>query len=355
LRAAFPDVTVLILVAGLWLAGCGMPARDRNADPGRLPTRIISLVPAATEMLFVVGAGSRVIAVSSFDHYPRAVEKLPRVGALLDPDIERIISMRPDLVVVFEGQVELREKLSQAGIPLFTYPRPTVANMLQSLRSLGRRTGFAERANREASGIERQLDEVRERVRRLPAPRTMLVIGREPGTLRNIFVSGGYGFLSDLLGIAGGANVFGNVRRENLQVTTETILAAQPEVIVEVVAAQRWTAAEIEREEHVWDSLSSLPAVRTHRVYLLIGDEFVTPGPRVVEAARALGDVLHPSGVRSETVGFFTVPGSGLERSGIADFATRPRATMLLRPLASATTRRRALTRRSAERRRSIP
>ena len=271
-------------------------------------------------MLFAIGAGPHVIAVSSFDHYPPAVGRLPRVGALLDPDIERIMSMRPELVVVFEGQVELREQLSQAGIPLFTYPRPTVANILQSLCSLGRRTGFADQANREARAIERQLDAVRERVRQLPTPRTMLVIGREPGTLRNIFVSGGYGFLSDLLTIAGGANVFGNVQRENLQVTTETILAAQPEVIIEVVAAQPWIEAEIAREKGVWDSLSSLPAVRHHRVYLLIGDEFVTPGPRVVEAARALGEVLHPSGVRSETVGFFTFPGSGLKPSAFSRF-----------------------------------
>jgi iron complex transport system substrate-binding protein len=284
---------VAVALAVACLAGCGRAQRARDAETSRAPTRIISLVPAATEMLFAIGAGPHVIAVSTFDHYPAAVETLPRVGSLLDPDIERIISMRPDLVVVFEGQVELREKLGQAGIPLFTYPRPTVANILESLRSLGRRAGFAEQADREASRSERQLDAIHERVKPLPAPRTMLVIGREPGTLRNIFVSGGYGFLSDLLAIAGGANVFGTVQRENLQVTTETILAAQPEAIVEVVAAQPWTASEIEREKHVWDSLSSLPAVRNHRVYLLIGDEFVTPGPRIADAARKLAVPLH--------------------------------------------------------------
>jgi iron complex transport system substrate-binding protein len=283
---------VVSLVLAACLASCGTPGQRRESGGATAPTRIISLVPAATEMLFSMGAGSRVIAVSSFDHYPPAVEKLPRVGALLDPDIERIISMRPDLIVVFESQVELREKLSQAGLPLFTYPRPTVANILQSLRALGRRSGLADQANHEAAAIERQLDTVKAAVAKSRAPRTMLVIGREPGTLRNIYASGGYGFLSDLLRIAGGANVF-EQRRENLQVTTETILAAQPEAIVEVVAAQPWTAAEIERETHVWDSLSSLPAVRNHRVYLLIGDQFVTPGPRIAQAARQLAEALH--------------------------------------------------------------
>ncbi len=279
------------------LAGCATPSGRPDGDRPRVPSRVVSLVPAATEMLFSIGAGPRVVAVSSFDHFPPQVERLPRVGALLDPDMERIFALRPDLIVVFEGQVELREKLSVAGIDLFTFPRPTVANILQSLRSLGRRTGFAEQAAREADDIERQLDAVRQRVERLPAPRTMLVIGREPGTLRNIFVSGGFGFLSDLLGIAGGANVFGDVRRENLQVTTEAILAAQPDAIVEVVASQPWSAAEIEREKHAWDALPSLPAVRNHRVSLLIGDELVTPGPRIVQAARELARALH--GIRN--------------------------------------------------------
>jgi iron complex transport system substrate-binding protein len=286
-------LAALTIVAIVSVAGCGGTPHERDAASSRTPTRIISLVPAATEMLFAIGGGAHVIAVSSFDHHPPGVEKLPRVGALLDPDMERILSLRPDLIVLFEGQVELRDKLAQAGIELFFYPRPTVANIVQSLRSLGRRAGFAQQANREASAIEHQLDQVRQSVKTLPAPRTMLVIGREPGSLRNIFVSGGFGFLSDLLTIAGGANVFGTVQRENLQVTTEALLAAQPEMIVEVVASQPWSAADIERETRVWDALPSLPAVRNHHVHLLVGDELVTPGPRIVEAARELAQTLH--------------------------------------------------------------
>jgi ABC-type Fe3+-hydroxamate transport system substrate-binding protein len=189
--------------------------------------------------------------------------------------------------------VELRDKLSQAGIHAFVYPRPTLVDIVKALRALGRQVGLEEQANREADALEAHLQAVRRTVTGLPQPRTMLVIGREPGTLRNIFVSGGVGFLADVLAVAGGANVFGNVRRENLQVTTEAILAAQPDVIVEVVPTQPWSAAEIAREEHVWDALPSLPAVRTHRVHLLMGDPFVIPGPRIVEAAQRLAAVLH--------------------------------------------------------------
>ncbi len=250
-------------------------------------------MPAATEILFSIGAGSKVIAVSSFDHYPPEVRDLPRVGALLDPDLERVIALKPNLVVVFEGQVELHDKLTQAGIAVFGYPRPTVTGVLRAMRSLGQRVGFGEPADREASAIERQLDAIRRRVQGKPPVRTMLVIGREPGTLRSIYVSGGIGFLNDLLQIAGGSNVFGDVERENLRVTTEAILAARPDAIVEVAASQPWTAADIDREKHVWDELGSLPAVANGRVYLLVGDELVIPGPRIPRAADEMAKVLH--------------------------------------------------------------
>jgi iron complex transport system substrate-binding protein len=297
-RARFATLAAVVLA--LLSFDCGGERDTGPAGPGRPARRIISLVPAATEMLFAIGAGSQVIAVSSFDHYPPQVEKLPRVGALLDPDIERILSLRPDLVVVFEGQEELQQKLRQAQIVVFSYGRPKLADIPEAMWELGRLAGHEQQAVEAGSAVRRNLQAIA-----VGAPtgagggvrltRVMLVIGREPGTLRNIYVSGGVGFLSDLLRLVGGGrlvNVFDEVRRENLQVTTETILAARPDVIVELVASRPWSAKEISREEHVWDHLSSLPAVRSHRIHLLVGDEFVIPGPRVVEAARRMAVVI---------------------------------------------------------------
>src|SRR4051794_22989768 len=85
------------------------------------PRRIISLIPAVTEMLFAIGAGPQVIAVSSFDEYPPEVKNLQRVGALLDPDVERILSLRPDLVVLFGSQEDLSKQLARANVATFSY------------------------------------------------------------------------------------------------------------------------------------------------------------------------------------------------------------------------------------------
>ncbi len=110
------------------------------------PTRIISLVPAVSEMLFAIGAGPQVVAVSSFDDYPPEVLKLPRVGALLDPDLERILSLRPDLVIVYESQVDLRRQLERASIPTFVYKHAALADVTATIRQLGARVGRDEGA-----------------------------------------------------------------------------------------------------------------------------------------------------------------------------------------------------------------
>src|SRR5204862_6036623 len=85
------------------------------------PQHIISLVPATTEMLFAMGAGDRIAGVSNYDRFPPEVSRLPRVGGLLDPDVERLLSLKPGLVIVYETQVELKRQLERAQIPMFNY------------------------------------------------------------------------------------------------------------------------------------------------------------------------------------------------------------------------------------------
>src|SRR5262249_28918189 len=125
--------------------------------------RIISIIPATTEMLFAMGAGDRLVAAGSYDRFPPEVERLPRVGALLDPDVERIIALRPDLVVLYGTQAELRAQLDRAGIPYYTYTHKGLADITETIRSLGTRVGTAVQASALAARIEEQLAGVRAR------------------------------------------------------------------------------------------------------------------------------------------------------------------------------------------------
>ena len=284
-----------LLLLLILIGGCSSrPATSPVDSTGT--HRIISLVPAATEMLFAIGAGPDVVGVSSFDRFPAEVADLPKVGALVDPDFERIVTLQPTLVVVYGSQDDLMARLDRASVATFRYQHAvedSLADIPRTLRALGQRVGRGAEAEDVAVGIERDLDDVRARVADRPKPSTALVFGREPGALRGLYVSGGAGFLHDVLDAAGGRNVFNDVKRESLQASAETMLARQPEVIIELRTSAT-TAERLGAERDVWRRLSALPAVRNDRVYILTDPALSIPGPRIALAARAFLAVLHP-------------------------------------------------------------
>jgi iron complex transport system substrate-binding protein len=293
-------VAAVALVAG---TDSGVPSRSPGsvgttaptiaAQQPAAPKRIISLIPPMTETLFAIGAGPQVVAVGSFDNYPPEVEKLQRVGALLDPDVERILSLRPDLVVVYESQADLRAQLERAHIPMYIYKHAGLADITTTIRDLGARVGHATAAAQVAQNIEQRVAAVRKRVAGLPRPSTLVVFEREPLTLRGIYASGGIGFINDMVNAAGGTNTFAAVKREAVQATTELVLARRPAVIIEL----RSTVApgqQTRREVATWDALSTLPAVQQGRVYLFSDQRMSIAGPRVGEVVEILGRTIHP-------------------------------------------------------------
>lgn len=279
-------VIALVLVA----------AAIAGATAQTLPTgqRIISLIPAVTEMLFAMDAGPDVVGVSSFDTYPPEVASRTRVGALVDPDYERILMLRPTLVVAYGSQTDLIARLGRAQIAVFPYRHVGLADVTTTIRELGARVGHGQKADALAARIDAELADVRRRVAGQPRPKTMLVFSREVGALRGIYASGGVGFLHDLLVTAGATDAFADVMRENVQVSSEQLLARAPEIIVELWPSKGWSPAREAQERAAWRQLPALPAVRANRVYMLADDKLTIPGPRVGEIARALAAVLHP-------------------------------------------------------------
>ena len=289
-RARRAIVLVAALVLGIALSWPAATPVNAQAPP----RRIVSLVPAVTEMLFAIGAGSRVVGVSSFDKFPPEVNALTRVGALVDPDLERILSLRPDLVVVYATQDELRDQLKRANIGAFVYQHHGLPEISRTMRELSGIVDAGARGTQAADGFDAAIERVRRAVASRPRPRTLLVFGREPSALRNIYVSGGVGFLHDALVAAGGRNVFEDVPRESVQASTEMILARAPEAIVELRATALSLPGRAEAERAAWQRLASVPAVKSGRISLLSGDHLVSPGPRFAGAVEELARALHP-------------------------------------------------------------
>jgi iron complex transport system substrate-binding protein len=258
------------------------------------PKRIISLVPNVTEILFAIGAGPQVVAVSTYDVEPPEVRSLPTVGALLDPDTERIIAMRPDLVITYGSQADLHTQLKAVTIPFFDYRHGGLDHIMATMRALGERTGHPWEAEAAALKLQGAIDAVRRRVAGKSRPRTLLVFGREPGSLRNIYASGGRGFLHDMLVAAGGDDVLADIDKESAQVSTEMILARAPEVILELNPASRLNDADLRKVLDPWMTLSAVPAVKNKRVIILMGPGLTVPGPRVADSIEKMATALHP-------------------------------------------------------------
>jgi ABC-type Fe3+-hydroxamate transport system substrate-binding protein len=185
-------------------------------------------------------------------------------------------------------------RLDRAGIRTYSYRHAGLQDVIGTIDDLAAVTGRHSRGAELTSAIGAHLDEIRRRVQGRPQPRTLLVIGREPGSLRGMYVSGGVGFLHDMLVLAGGMNVFDDVARESVQPSMEVLLARGPEVIVELKPSSTSADADL----GVWQRLSTIPAVRHARLSVLTGQHLVVPGSRIADAAESLARVLHPEAFR---------------------------------------------------------
>ena len=274
-----------------WLLAAVVVASVYGQAP---PKRIVSLVPNVTEILYAIGAGPQVVGVSNYDVEPPEVRSLPTVGALLDPDTEKIISLKPDLVITYGSQTDLQSQLKSANIPFFDYRHAGLDHIMVTMRALGARTGHAEQGEKVAGALQAAIDAIKKRVAGQPRPKTLLVFGREPGSLRNIYASAGRGFLHDMLEVAGGDDVLKDIAKESAQVSTEMILARAPDVIIELNSANRLNDADLKKVTDPWMTLSSVPAVKNKRVVILLGPGLTVPGPRVIDGIEKMAKALHP-------------------------------------------------------------
>jgi iron complex transport system substrate-binding protein len=276
---------VLVFVA----AGCSRIQDSAPAVPA-IPQRIISVVPSATEMLFALGVGNRVIAVGDYDQFPPEVQKLPRIGGLLNPNIEKIIEMKPDLVVNYGSQDALRDRLSAVGIQMYPFTHGSIDHTLEYVVELGKKVGEEKRALEIVGRIRSTFEELR-RTSPTVRPAVLLVHNRGAGLLGSFYSVGSKAFQHELIDIAGGKNVFADQDKEVLQPTLEEVIRRAPEIIIETIPPPV-TPAEIEQRRKDWETLKGLPAVVHHRVYIVAEEFMLVPGVRLDQAAKEFADLI---------------------------------------------------------------
>lgn len=288
--AILAAVTAAALAMAALLSGVEKP---RAARAG-YPQRIICMAPNIAETVFAIGAGDRVVGVSEYTVYPPEAVKLPTVGAQYNADLERIASLNPDLVIVQEKHDKVEQLCAQRGIEVMHVKMLRIDTILEGVRQLGDRLGAPENAAALQKRILADLAAVRARVQGLPRTSVFFCVGRNPGSPRGLFATGGTSFLTEIISVAGGRNIYEDVQDSYPQVSAESLVQLAPQVIIESYPSQ--TLSEAQRKEIVadWSALPGIPAVRDGRIVLLNEDFLVLPGPRIGLIAALLADVLHP-------------------------------------------------------------
>jgi len=286
------------LLAGVAVA-CGGGERQVAVDATRddygavvdtLPVarRIVSLNPTTTEILFALGAGDRVVGRSRWDQWPDAARAVPEVGDAIRPSIERVLAARPDLVVLYAGgdNRDAADALTRAGVRVVALRVDLIADFLRALRLLGALTATGAAAGTIADSVTATLDAVRRATPPgAPRPTVFMHVWDNP-----LMAIGGGSFMSELVDIAGGRNVYADHPEPSAAISFEDLLRRNPDVVLAAPIAAREL-----REAARWQSL---PAVREGRVLTYDTTLVARPSVRLGEAARSLATLLHPVGSR---------------------------------------------------------
>jgi iron complex transport system substrate-binding protein len=261
------------------------------------PQRIISTAPGITETLFAIGAGDRVVGVSTYCRYPPEALQRTKIGTYMNPDAETILSLRPDLVIVQKMPGNLTATLRRLKLKVVEVEHGNLEQTLSSIRLIGGAAGKEREAETLTGRLRDRLDEIRQATARLPRRSVSFVVGRLPDRLAGMVVVGRGSYLDDLFAVAGGVNTFNDSSLPYLKISLEQMLRRNPDVIIDMGDMSDTVGVTEEKKRSVvalWGKQPALKAVQTRRVYAVASDIFVVPGPRMVDAAKEFARMLHP-------------------------------------------------------------
>ncbi|MEZ4460825.1 MAG: ABC transporter substrate-binding protein [bacterium] len=248
-----------------------------SIDAPAQPTRIVSLAPNVTEILFALGKGPAVVGVTKFCDYPPEVEKLPRVGGLIDPNVEAILALKPDLVigVTSSGDPSIARALENAKIPFSFQKMESLEETFAGINAIGRLVGATPQANELVADMRGALSAF-EGVPMEGRPKVLMVFGHNP-----IVAAGPNTFADELIVRAGGQNALAGSQAQWPTLDPEKVLELDPDRILDL-------SMTAEHDDTFWEKFPSLSAAQTHNIYQFTDASMMRPGPRLIDAYRRL-------------------------------------------------------------------
>jgi iron complex transport system substrate-binding protein len=278
---------VIMLLAGL-MATAAQAAVTVKDDAGLTVTvnkpamRVVSLAPSVTELLFAAGGGGQIVGAVNYSDYPEAAKRIPRIGSNREIDMELLISLKPDLIVAWRHNSSERqiEMVRQLGIPVFQSDPQKLDGIADSVLRLGQLMGTDAAARLTATQLREQLAGLRARYANRAPVRTFYQVWDKP-----LYTLSGKHILTDAMHLCGGQNIFDKLTVTAPIVTLESVLQANPEVII-ATAEKNYGGVDL------WKPYGSLTAVRNNNLFMLDGQLLNRAGPRMIQGTAAMCEVL---------------------------------------------------------------
>lgn len=301
----------VVLAVALMVGGCAwarrpaQPEADRGSGPwleledwaGRRvvldhrPGRIVSFAPSNTEILFALGAGDRVVGVTDFCNYPEEANSRARLGGALNPNLEKLTALQPDLVLCIAGMDQFLGKLGELGIPTFVVQPTDLEDVLRSIEVIGRLVGEEGRARDLLADLRGRLERLQEELAAVPADKRVRVfyeVWHDP-----LMTAGPGSFIHDAITAAGGVNVAADAPKPFCEYSLESVIQKDPQAIVTTMAES--AEALRAKKRPGWEKVS---AVREGRILLLDPDLITRPGPRLAEGIEQMARFFYPDLIR---------------------------------------------------------
>jgi iron complex transport system substrate-binding protein len=263
------------------------------SEGGRIkyPVRIVCLAPNLTEILFALGLGEKIAAVSSDSDYPPEAANKNKVGTFWTPNTEAVIASKPDLVITewFQQQTAVADSLRQLGYQVLTLKIEKIEELLTAIKQIGTATGCDQQADQLVKNISEQLNDLQLSLRQISKVKVLWVIQPEP-----LRVAGRDTFINELIELAGGENAIGPTIAQYPEIGTEELLGCGAEVIIQSAMGASNLASQQQAADAFWGRWSSLPAVKNNRIYVVQPDTILRLGPRIPQGIKLIARCLHP-------------------------------------------------------------
>jgi len=288
LQSAFCSIVLLVMCVSLSQARTVTDEMGRTVQIVPSPQKIVSLAPGITETLYALGLENQVVGVTTFCDWPEAARTKTRIGGFTNPSIEKIVSLKPDLILATAdgNRKDTVRQLERLGLSVYvTYPANT-DGVLKSILHIGEITHREKEAAKLVEGLQKRLNHITGQTRAKSKPRVFFQIGLEP-----LITAGRGTLINEVIERAGGVNIAGHDLASYPRYSAEGIIGASPDIIIFAPMLHDHKFVAVKK---FWQKFGDVPAVKNNRIYPIDANLINRASPRILDAVEIMASIFHP-------------------------------------------------------------